>query len=299
MKILITNHWLKKLGGSETFTYTLVKAAKEYGAEVDLFTFQPGLVSEKIISEFGTGAPGIATHYDLILANHGTTVKLCKEQFSGPVIQTCHGTVPKLEQPSPFADAYVSISEEIQMHLQYNYGLKSEVIRNSIDTNRFKDRTDLAPVPMKILSLSHSDVLNRDLAEIFNKKGIQFTALNKFKNPVWDIEREIWQSDLVVSLGRGAYEAFSCGRPVLVLDHRPYQDLLSDGMAIPENMEHLATCNFSGRYFRKSENLKQLIDCELELYNDNNQIYYRHWALENLDFRKNFEKYIQLWKQLQ
>ena len=70
-------------------------------------------------------------------------------------------------------------------------------------------------------------------------------------------------------------------------------------MAIPENMEQLATCNFSGRYFRKSENLKQLIDCELELYNDNNQIYYRHWALENLDCRKNFEKYIQLWKQLQ
>jgi glycosyltransferase involved in cell wall biosynthesis len=297
MKILITSHWLKKLGGSETFTYTLVQAAKEWGAEVDLFTFHPGLVSNRIEKDFGVKNQ-IKENYDLILANHHTTVKHCAIVTNGPIIQTCHGTTPKLEQPSEFANAYVAISEEIAQYLQKKYRKDAFVIRNSIDIYRFRDKTQLAPGIRSVLSLTHSEPLNRELKAIFNRKGIQFKALNKFTNPVWEVEKEIWQSDLVISLGRGAYEAFACGRPVLVLDHRPYQDLLSDGMATPENMDQLATCNFSGRYFRKSGNLQQLIDRELELYNDDNQIYYRHWALDNLDYKKNFEKYIGIGKVL-
>ncbi|MFW5831563.1 MAG: glycosyltransferase [Prolixibacteraceae bacterium] len=300
MKILITNHWLKKLGGSETFTYTLVKAAKEWGADVDLMTVFEGMVSDRVRKDLGVRTVYSPNYtYDMILANHHSTVEICHQKQLGPIIQTCHGIIPKLEQPSQFADAFVAISEEVERHIKsiYAYPVLS-VIRNSIDTERFKDRTLLAPGIKSVLSLSHSEKLNAELKEIFNRKGIQFKALNKFKNPVWDVEKEIWQHDLVISLGRGAYEAFACGRPVLVLDHRPYQELLSDGMATPDNMYQLATCNFSGRYFRKTGNLQQLINRELELYNDDNQVYYRHWAVENLDYRKNFEKYLELWKKM-
>ena len=300
MKILITNHWLRKLGGSETFTYTLVKAAKEFGHDVDLMTVFEGSVSDRIRKDFGVKAvysPNCT--YDLILANHHTTVDICNSKKLGPIIQTCHGTIPRLEQPSEFAQAYVGISEEVKNHVQKKTNRSCSVILNSIDINRFKDRTVLAPKIMSVLSLSHSDKLNAELRLIFNKKGIQFKSFNKYTNPVWEVEKEIWQHDLVVSLGRGAYESFACGRPVLVLDKRPYQILLSDGLALPKNMEQLASCNFSGRYKKCIPfNFEEYINEELELYNDDNQLFYRQWAVENLNYIKNFEKYMELWKSM-
>lgn len=299
MKLLITNHWLKKLGGSETFTYTLVKAAKEYGFDVDLFTEQQGLVSDRIKKDFGINVVSPADSYDLILANHNTTVKHCLNR--GTIIQTCHGIFPKLEQPSEWAQAHVAISEEVKIHLvqQLGFNRKIEIILNSIDTNRFKDRTVLAPGVKSVLSLSHSDLLNKQLHQIFRHKGIVFKTLNKYKNPVWEVEKEIWQHDLIVSLGRGAYEALACGRPVLVVDHRPYiKKTLADGMITPQNINEYVKCNFSGRYKNHQPLLKQFVTRELELYNDNNQIYYRQWAIDNVDYIKNFQKYIELWKKL-
>lgn len=299
MKILITNHHLNKLGGSETFTYTLVKAAKEWGANVDLFTFHPGRISEKIKTDFGVKTQ-INSNYDLILANHNSTVRECYARKIGPVIQTIHGTTPVQERPNINANAYVAISEEIENHIHSTINLKRpvSVIRNGIDTDRFKDRTYIAPQIKSVLSLCHNEELNDSLREILNKKQIQFKSFNKFKNPVWNIEKEIGQHDLVISLGRGAYEAFACGRPVLVLDHRPYQHQLSDGMALPENMDKLAQFNFSGRYYRDTSNLRDLIDRELPFYSDENQIHYRQWAVENLNYKKNFTKYLQLWKEI-
>ena len=119
MKILITNHWLEKVGGSESFTHTLVKAAKEFGAEVDLFTFRPGKISQKIFEDFGVNNQ-VKGNYDLVLANHHTTVEFCHNKKLGPIIQTIHGTVPKLERPSGFATKHVAISQEIQKHLNKN-----------------------------------------------------------------------------------------------------------------------------------------------------------------------------------
>ncbi len=299
MKLLITNHWLKKLGGSETFTYTLVKAAKEFGFAVDLFTEHEGLVSERIKQDFGVCTGRLDTSYDLILANHNTTVKHALNR--GPIIQTCHGTIPKLEQPSEWAQAHVAISEEVKHHLLHRLGFnrKIEVILNSIDINRFKGRTVLAPGVKSVLSLSHSEMLNQQLKTIFNKKGIVFKALNKYQNPVWEVEKEIWQHDLVVSLGRGAYEALSCGRPVLVVDHRPYiKKTLADGLITPYNINELVKCNFSGRYLNQQPNLNHFVNRELELYNDNNQLFYRQWAFKHLNYISNFNKYLQLWKSL-
>ncbi|MCY1720174.1 hypothetical protein OU798_07460 [Prolixibacteraceae bacterium Z1-6] len=298
MKLLITNHWLKKLGGSETFTYTLVKAAKEFGFDVDLFTNHAGIVSERIEKDFGVKQQ-LSDSYDLILANHNSTIKHCVNR--GPIIQTCHGIFPQLEQPSEWAQAHVAISEEVKNHLVNLLGFNRpiKVILNAVDTNRFKDRTVLAPRIRSVLSLSHSDVLNKQLHAIFTRKGIQFKTLNKYKNPVWEVQKEIWQNDLVVSLGRGAYEALACGRPVLVIDHRPYiKKTLADGMVTPQNIDEYVKCNFSGRYRNHQPALPQFITRELELYNDNNQIYYRQWAVENVNYITNFQKYIDLWKTL-
>lgn len=299
MKILITNHWLKKLGGSETFTYTMVKAAKEHGHDVDLFTHHQGIVSERIRKDFGVYSPVLRNSYDLILASHNTTIKHVLNR--GPIIQTCHGTIPKLEQPSEWAQAHVAISAEVANHIvnKLGWNRRGTVILNSIDTSRFKDKTVLAPKVTSVLSLSHSDMLNNRLQTIFNQMGITFKTLNKYTNPVWAVEKEILQNDLVISLGRGAYESFACGRPVLVLDHRPYiKKTYADGMVTPGNIDDYALCNFSGRFRMLQPNLKDFVDKELELYDDNNQVYYRDWALKHLNYLKNFQEYIDLYEGL-
>lgn len=293
MKILITNHWLKKLGGSETFTYTLAGALVKAGHKVELFTNVHGLVSNRIASDFNIPwVPDPKTrHYDLILANHNTCVK----QLVGhktKIIQTCHGTTPQLEQPSTFANEHVSISAEIAEHLT-KLGFHSHIIRNGIDCNRFKPDIKINKKIKTVLSLSQSDELNTLLGAMFARYQIKFITLNKFKNPVWDVEKYINQADMVVSLGRGAYEAMACGRPVLILDKRRYQSLLGDGLLTPDNIDHSSHYNCSGRALRLKD-LPQMIDGAISGYNPEMQSWCCGYALKKLNIDIQINKYLDL-----
>ncbi len=295
MKILVTNHWLKKLGGSETFTYTLVAELKKRGYEIDVLTFQQGIVSERIRKDFGIKILSTAkSSYDLILANHNTCVK--EACGNGPIIQTCHGTTPKLEQPSFFSDQYVAISEEVQSHIfKAIPNTCVTVIRNGIDCNRFTPKQKLSKKVKRVLSLAHDDNFNIELNYHFRKRGIELFYLNKYNNPIWNVESAINESDLVISLGRGAYEAMACGRPVLVMDKRPYQDALSDGLVNSLNIDELIKTNLSGRALRIT-NIELAIELALANYNQSLGDWCRSYALDNLNIQIQLEKYFDLCK---
>ena len=72
--ILIANHQLKFVGGSETFTYTLIEALKNKGYSVEYFTFFKGITSDKIEQNLSVNFMS-KKRYDLILANHYTCVR--------------------------------------------------------------------------------------------------------------------------------------------------------------------------------------------------------------------------------
>ena len=293
MKILVTNHWLKKLGGSETFTYTLAGKLKQLGHNVELFTNVHGHVANRIVVDFDirTVSDPQTRQYDLILANHNTCVKQLALHKS-KIIQTCHGTVPKLEQPSTFANEYVSISAEVAEHIAA-LGYHSHIIRNGIDCDRFKPETNINKHIRTVLSLTHNDHLNAMLTQLFARHGIKLITLNKFKNPVWDVEKYINQADLVVSLGRGAYEAMACGRPVLVLDKRPYQSLLGDGLLTPDNIDQSSHYNCSGRALRLKD-LPMMIEQTIANYNSEMQSWCRGYALKKLNMTVQINKYLDL-----
>ncbi len=297
MKILVTNHWLKKLGGSETFTYTMVGELKRLGHEVDVLTFQPGLVSDRIHKDFGVPILSeVKSTYELILANHHTCVKAAHGH--GFIIQTCHGTVPKLEQPSPLADAIVSISEEIRNNILTRYALDAfDVIHNGIDCDRFKPVKPINQTVRNVLSLAHDDLFNIELFCHFQKRGIDFFYLNKYKNPLWNVEDQINKADMVISLGRGAYEAMACGRPVLVMDKRPYQGAMADGLVNALNIDELIKTNLSGRACRIT-NFKLAIDSAIANYNYSLGHWCRTYALENLNIKNQIQQYLDLWKSL-
>lgn len=299
MKILVANHWLKKLGGSETFTYTLIGELVRSGHEVKYVTMEKGQVSDAIEKDFKVKPLSNEKDFDLVLCSHNTMVELCKQRIDAPVIQICHGPLPKLEQPSMLADAYAAVSKEVQLHLLKSGVCKPiEVIHNGIDLDRFKPTTTAVAVPKFILSLSHSQELNTHLKNYFRSRFVHFDTLNKYQNPKWSVEQVMNLSDLVISCGRGAMEAMACGRPVIVMDHRPYMPPYAEGIITPENIEDLLFSNFSGRYYMKNSYDVSIIDQAI----DNIDIYtsdrMRYLAQKHFDIRKQVKKYLDYYERI-
>jgi len=246
MRVLVCNHHLRRYGGSETFTFALAREVARRGHEVDVFALKRGDVSRRT-SEFARDVRNPRRRYDLILASHATCMgHLRKRGVTGFLIQTCHGIFSDMEAPVPGADRYVAVSEEVQDHLR-GKGFPAEVIRNGIDCDRFRPREPVNPRLERVLSLCQGEEANQLLAAACAEMGLRFTAMNKFRDGIWDIEDRINDADLVVSLGRGAYEAMACARAVLVLDSRSYSGCLADGLVTPENVEQLLYTNLSGR----------------------------------------------------
>lgn len=292
MKILLGTHYLAKTGGTENYTYALAMELQRLGHEVEHFAIVRGRVSSMLEEK---GVPFMsADHYDLILANHTTVVE--KLWPYGYIIQTCHGTIPELEQPSPYADAYVGVSEEVKEHLRKK-GYGAYVIPNGIDCKRFYPKTPVSPTLTTVLSLCHSDIANDFIRKCCEMAGVKFLQCNKFTDNVWTIEDLINQSDLVVGLGRSAYDAMACGRAVLVYDFREHymNEFLGEGMLTPENIEKSMSCNCTGKASRLKYDEQAFIK-EMQKYSPELAAWGREYALENLNIEKAVEKYFNIYK---
>jgi len=297
MKILLSNNKLRYLGGTETYTYALAEELVKQGHKVEVFTFRAGLISEKMRKILGVKISDGKQKYDVVLANHNTTVKELRNNNAGFIIQTCHGVTTALEQPSPYAHSYVAISQELSKHVQSITEQEVPVILNGINCNRFKPLKPLNSKIQKVLSLAHNDTLNDLLEKEFSRYKIEMFRLNKLKNPVWDIENYINQADLVISLGRGAYESLACGRAVLIIDQRPGRELKGDGLILPENIEEFISCNCRGQA-RQNKNIAEMVNFAVANYSVSLGEWSRQYALENLNIKKQTEKYIALCKKL-
>ena len=296
MKILIGQNHLDTIGGSETYTYALINELFNRGFKIELVcgSRRFGIMSKKIYNDFGIIPDSFSNDPDLCFLNHTTSVSRALQRgvSSKKIVQVCHGKIPDLEQPfgNPIKN-YISISEEVAEHL-LNIGFDSLVVRNGIDLNRFKP-TKVNGSLKNILSLSQSHRFNIFLKKICLKNGWNFSSNNKFKNPIFDIEKKINEADLVVSLGRGAYEALACGKNVLVADWRPYQEPLMDGHLNSNNIEKIIKNNCSGRCLNIKFNEETLTN-EIKKYDHRLSEWARSYAFENLDITKQVDKMLLL-----
>ena len=292
MKILLGTHYLAKTGGTESYTFALAMELKRLGHEVEHFAIIRGAVSTLLEEK---GVPFMSSdHFDLILANHTTVVE--KLWPFGYTIQTCHGNIAELEQPSPYADATVAVSEEVRKHLLDKGFQAAAVIANGIDCNRFFPKKPVSPTLQSVLSLCQSDIANDFIRRCCQQEGIRFLQSNKFTDNVWSIEELINESDLVVGLGRSAYDAMACGRCVLVYDYRQYMgEFLGDGMLTPESIEGSMLCNCSGRASRRKFTEQSFI-AELHKYSPELGAWGRQFALEHLNIEKAAEAYLDIFQ---
>ncbi len=296
MKILIGQNHLDTIGGSETYTYTLIEELKRRKFKVDLVcgSNRFGIMSKKIYQNFGIFPNHFGEDYDACFINHISTIKkiLDSKLDSETVFQICHGTIPDLEQPfgNPI-QKYISISEEVKNHLQKK-DFNSNVILNGINTDKFSP-TFVNKKVKNILSLSQSGRFNDFLSKICLKNEWNFKSHNKFENPIFDIENLIKEADLVVSLGRGAYEAMSCGKNVLVADWRPYQEPMMDGLIRSDNINEMIKFNCSGRRFKKTVNETTITE-EIKKFDYKFCEFNRNYVLENLNIRNQAEKMLEI-----
>lgn len=291
MRILVGNHHLQKTGGTENYTYTLAIELKSLGHDVEYFTFYKGDISNKLEQK---GIPYMSwQYYDLILANHTTVV----EHLSrfGYIVQTCHGVLTELEQPSPFADKHVGISEEIKDYIKTK-GYSAEFVLNGIDCERFAPKRQLSPKLKCVLSLSQSSELNEFIKDCCNELGIEFKSCNKFTDNVWAIEDRINEADLVIGIGRSLYDAMACGRCVLSYDNRGLiGKAIGDGYITNDNIEKSIYHNFIGRGSNKTFNKEEFI-AELKKYNPADGTWAREYALNYLNIRKVAKKYLSFYE---
>ena len=295
MKFIVSNNTFSFTGGSETYAYCLIHALKRHGYDVDAFTTGPITMVGDEIKKLGVNIYTNLPHkeYDIALASHLSTTKYM-HQVAKTSIQTCHGIYPDLEQPDPNITKLVAISKEVYNHISAK-NMCSVVIHNGVDCERFKPITTINNKLKKVFSLAHDQNVNKLIANVCKRIGVEFTWHNKYINPTFNIESKIQEADLVVTLGRGAYESMACGRPVLVLDNRGYsgQGMVGDGMLTSENIDKSLENNCSGRALKKKFNEAILIE-ELQKYNCELGEFSREYALDKFDINKQLSKYIEL-----
>lgn len=278
-QVLVATNHLCWIGGSELYTYYLIKALSERkDIEVEYFTLEDGLISDKIENELKVRFKS-RQDYDLILASHRTTVR--KLYKNGPIVQICHGIFPEEEQPSPFADYHIGISEEVSRHLSF-LEYPNQVIPNGIDTEHFKPENPVNPRLRSVLSLCQSEHANAVLRDICAKENLEFNCIDKNRNPRFDVSGDINKADLVVGIGRSVYDAMACGRPCVIYDNRHYNGNRGDGYLHPAKFPEFVKRNCSGRYLNKHFSEQELTD-EIRKYNPDDGALLRSLALKNLN----------------
>ena len=290
IRVLVANNHLKGTGGTENYTFALAKALLKTGFSVEYFTFEKGLISCKL-EEMGVHFMS-QKKYDLILANHYTTVdKLYKYGF---IIQTCHGIFPDLEQPSNKADSYVAISDEIRTYLE-SKGFNATTINNGIDCDRFNIIKPINPRVKSVLSLCQGEEAVALVKQVCHNHNYKFLVADKFTDNIFSIEALINEADIVIGIGRSLYDAMACGRTVISFDSRSYSGNLGDGYLDERNIIDSLTCNCSGRRFKKHFN-EELLSAEIDKYRVQDGAYLRQFALSNLNVDLNAKKYLDIFK---
>ena len=290
MNILLANRALRKIAGSETWTITMYRELiKKHN--VDIFTFGKNkLIYKTRFRKANFFNQNIS--YDLAIINHKKCLaELNKYSNIKKKIFTSHGIIPEEEQPINGADTYVAISEEVKETIE-NKGFKcSKILRNPIDINIFKE---IKPINKKLKNILYiSGYGKRPINLIKNAfKNYNLKIIGQaYNKSVKNVHKYINEADLVISLGRGVYEALSCNRNVIIFDSVNNNNNYGDGYVNEKSILAFRKNNCSGRSKKISFN-ELLLKKELLNYDCNLKM--RNYIIKNNNIETIAKKYLAL-----
>lgn len=304
MKILLSNNHFSEVGGSEIWVYNMAVSLNELGHEVDMFINKGVCRKSNVfmnqdqfnnnISVFTVNPP--IKKYDLIIANHTSTISKLLNFYSPDImIQTCHGTIPGLEQPHPVLKNFVCVSEEIQYHL-HEKRKQSIVIPNSINCDLFKSQKPINKNLQSVLSLAQDLKAVNIAKKACDILNVKLEHRSKFHKHTLNLQDEINKADLIISVGRGALEGLSCGRNVISLDSRPYYTSVPIGYGILNSEEKIRRAmldNCTGRKDGQEFSVESLVN-EMQKYKTEYGEMGRNFIVNNLNIKNAIEAYLSI-----
>ncbi len=281
------------LAGSETWTTTLAIELKKQGHKIECFSPELGIIADDLRSKDIKSYDNISTsgvepfsfilkekpafNYDVIIASHFNIVEFLRSQFpKTPIISTIHGIVHFMrnnktgeeamapEHPALNAgvNQFVAVSEEVRDKLKEDYGLDSVLIRNFIDTEKYKPKGKFHDKPKEILFSSNYNTVDDDevkvLKEVAKHYKCRLAVVGMNFNQVEDPTPHIKAADIVIGMGRTVLEGISAGKLGIV--HGRWG---TGGVVNESNFEELRKYNFSGRntdgkFFTAQEFINQI-----------------------------------------
>jgi hypothetical protein len=258
MKLLIANHHLEDLAGSELHMADLCRGFRRAGHEVLAFTMKPGPVADVLKEEGFTVFSLRDLHllseesFDLIYLHHSTCEALLGLLFAGqvPIVRGYLGIVPPLEKPisGDFLAGKTYGSELVQRtHAAWHPGIPSLIARNVYDDQQVQlEPVHRAPQPTQPNFAVVTNHLDPDLARLLEEAEVdslcRFTHFGLPHNSVPVTADLLMSFDAVITIGRTVVLAAALGKPVYVCDVHG-----ADGWLTRENFAAAQTNTFSGR----------------------------------------------------
>lgn len=256
--LLATHHYFEYTG-SETYLLTLAQALRALGHRPYLYSPYLGGAVARETRRLGIAVADrldrfAGVPFEVAHVSHNLTAYQVRRAYPDlPMVFVSHGVVPFLEQP-PVANlnifAFVAVSEEVAENLAARGIPRADIriVRNFVDTERFRPGAPIAPRPRRALILSYrmdGDTEER-IRRAASKIRMRVRRVGRGRRLKRNVIHHIRAADLCITGGRGVLEAMACGRAVIVHDYRH-----GDGMITRENVSEIATCNFSGRKRRE------------------------------------------------
>ncbi|MBJ7459409.1 MAG: hypothetical protein JHD02_09510 [Thermoleophilaceae bacterium] len=253
MRIAITHHSLKGLGGTETYVSTIGDVLQRDGHEVWLYAPERGKGSE-LAEEFGlrvvTSVHDLPADLDVAIPQDApSTLDVLAVYPELPQIFVSHTELFDVGLPPQVVGALKAVvtlyDRAHNRVLAQSIQVPVERLRQPVDIERFKPLSQLPDKPRT--ARSFGNYLTGERLRVVERAcelaGIEF-SLGGASSGELELRPEyrLNEVDIVFGKAKVIHEAMGCGRAAYVLDHNG-----AEGWVTAENYETLVADNFGGR----------------------------------------------------
>jgi hypothetical protein len=265
LRIIVTNHGLRKMAGTELATFELAQALRELGHEVGVFSpflgrfaFLQAWKNQIPVFSLGDSLALKKFNPDVIHLQHWPNHLLLDEMgIHAPRLFHFHGASAPLESPpriKGYCPPWIAVSDITFSSVAEDSGWDAKAGSRISKWGASESDYGRSVQPLVTdVKLKNVLVVSNHFPALYSEwviragRELGFNASfigegNKVK-PVTDTL--LVHFDAVVSLGRTAVQSATLGIPTLLLDH-----LGLDGWVTPLNYKDLESTGFSGSYLK-------------------------------------------------
>jgi hypothetical protein len=268
LRILLTNHGLRKRAGTELATFELAHALKGLGHEVGVFSpflgrfaYSQAFKNRIPLFSLGDGAELEKFSPDVVHLQHWPNHLLLNEMgIKAPRLFHFHGALAPLESPphiTGICPPWLAVSEitfqSVAEDSSWDRNVGSRIGKWGSLEPQDGMRGNLVLAEGKLANVlvvsNHFPPLYSDWVRRAGQElgfGTTFIGSGSKVKPVSD--KLILKHDAVISLGRTAVQSATLGKPTLLLDH-----LGLDGWITPLTYKDLESTGFSGSHLKDTD----------------------------------------------